>query len=569
MKLFQIAAWAGLMFIVFATNAAARGQARVDVTFSTTQTTVPGQSIFVLGDLPELGANDLRFAVKLEPSSYPVWKATVSLPAGRAYSYRFFRRNDAAGQWGNSGNGTALGSVVNAVTPGAVVSGAKATLYHSGWDAPILWWRAAGSGAAYTPAPMYRVGPGRTAGESRWAARDFGDAGRRIEFYFTNQSQTQRDPVQDGVNNDDQYVSALDTLFVQDGNVFAYVPPTNASGPIKRYTTSGQSPTSTNTGFVSSVMGEWRGYRVITPRGYDQQPTRRYPVLYLHDGQNVFEPGSFGDWLADSTAERLTRLGLMREVILVGMDNTSNRLNDYAAPDSGGWSNGRYLTYVVNELKPLIDAQYRTLAGPQDTGVLGSSMGGQASLWFGWDRPDVFTRLGVFSGAWSVFTSGFYDRVRNQPRREALRIYLDSGDSGTASDLFWTTVNLRDNLINPARAGGVGGASALEGDLRHTYGPGQIHNEGAWAARLPGCLEFLFPASEVPNELANVPTARPGDVNDDNAVNIDDLYAFEQGAPGARSTLDVNRNGALDSAADRAALVTELRSGESQDATAG
>jgi predicted alpha/beta superfamily hydrolase len=569
MKLFQIAAWAALMFIVFATNAAAHGQARVDVTFSTTQTTVPGQSIFVLGDLPELGANDLRFAVKLEPSSYPLWKATISLPAGRAYSYRFFRRNDAAGQWGNSGNGTALGSVVNAVTPGAVVSGAKATLYHSGWDAPILWWRAAGSGAAYTPAPMHRVGPGRSAGESRWAARDFGDAGRRIEFYFTNQSQTQRDPVQDGVNNDDQYVSQLDTLFVQDGNVFAYVPPANASGPVKRYTTSGQSPTSTSTGFVSSVMGEWRGYRVITPRGYDQQPTRRYPVLYLHDGQNVFEPGSFGDWLADSTAERLTRLGLVREVILVGMDNTSNRLNDYAAPDSGGWSNGRYLTYVVNELKPLIDAQYRTLAGPQDTGVLGSSMGGQASLWFGWDRPDVFTRLGVFSGAWSVFNSGFYDRVRNQPRREALRIYLDSGDSGTASDLFWTTVNLRDNLINPARAGGVGGAPALEGDLRHTYGPGQIHNEGAWAARLPGCLEFLFPAREAPNELANVPTARPGDVNDDNAVNIDDLYAFEQGAPGARSTLDVNRNGALDSSADRAALLTELRAGETQDATAG
>lgn len=550
-------------------SATAAAQPRVDVTFSTTQTTVPGQSIFVLGDLPELGANDLRFAVKLEPSSYPLWKATVSLPAGRAYSYRFFRRNDAAGQWGNASNGTALGSVVNAVTPGAVASNARATLYHSGWDAPILWWRTAGSGAAYTPVTMHRVGPGRNAGESRWAARDFGDAGRRIEFYFTNQSQTQRDPVLDGVNNDDQYVSALDTLFVQDGNVFAYVPPTSASGPIKRYTTSGQNPSTTSTGFVSSVMGEWRGHRVITPRGYDQQPTRRYPVLYLHDGQNVFEPGSFGDWLADSTAERLTRLGVMREVILVGMDNTSNRLNDYAAPDSGGWSNGRYLTYVVNELKPLIDAQYRTLTGPQDTGVLGSSMGGQASLWFGWDRPDVFTKLGVFSGAWSVFTSGFYDRVRNQPRREALRIYLDSGDSGTASDLFWTTVNLRDNLINPARAGGVGGASALEGDLRHVYGPGQIHNEGAWAARLPGCLEFLFPASEAPNELANVPTARPGDVNDDNAVNIDDLYAFEQGAPGARSTLDVNRNGALDSAADRAALVTELRSGESQDASAG
>jgi pimeloyl-ACP methyl ester carboxylesterase len=227
-----------------------------------------------------------------------------------------------------------------------------------------------------------------------------------------------------------------------------------------------------------------------------------------------------------------------------------------------------YLKFLVSELKPFIDKKYSTYTNRENTFVAGSSMGGQASLWFGWDRPDVFGRLGVFSGAWSVFTTGFYDKVRAEAKR-SVRIYLDSGDSGASQDLFWTTVNLRDNLINPARASGAAGPFALERDLRYAYGPGQSHNEAAWAARLPGCLEFLLPASEAPNELASLPSARPADVNDDALVTIEDLYAWEQGTPAPASSLDVDRDGTFEPQEDRAALLSALRGGEATDLAAG
>ncbi|MDX2116267.1 MAG: alpha/beta hydrolase-fold protein [Planctomycetota bacterium] len=540
----------------------ARAQLREDVAFSISETTVPGQSIFVLGSLPELGGNDLRFAVKLEPSTYPVWKATISLPRGVTYSYRYYKRNDAAGAWDSSVGTTPLGDgPISASTGPAPAEPRKTVFAHTNFAAPIIQWRPAGTTGAFVAQPMHDVGPGRTAGERRWAARGFSAPGARIEFFITDAQSPGRIPA--GATN---FLTTLDRLFVQDAAAFSYLPPAALDPPRKLYTTTGFAPTTTSTGFFSPAMNEWRGYRVILPRGYDQHPLRRYPVLYLHDGQNVFEPGRFGDWLADETAERLVRLGTMREVILVGMDHTNNRITDYAAPDSGGWSNGRYLTHVVSELKPLIDAAHRTLAGPQETGVLGSSMGGQASLWFGWDRPDVFTRLGVFSGAWNVFTTGFYNRVRAQPMRPALRIYLDSGDSGASQDLFWTTVDLRDNFINPARASGAGGPYVLERNLRHVYGPDDQHNELAWARRLPGALEFLFPAHESPDELSGVPSARPQDVDDNDLANIEDLYAWETAAPGPASTLDVDRDGVLDEEADRAALLASLRSNEIADA---
>ena len=554
----SVARRAAFLFATLVLALPALAQDRQDVTFAINQVTVPGQSVFLLGDLPELGGNDIRFSVKLEPSTYPVWKATVSLPVNKTYAYRYYIRTDAAGQWGNAANGTALGAgVITASTATVALEPATKTVFvHSTFSPPVLWWRPLGASGNFTSVAMHEVGPGRSAGggnpaERRWVARGFASPRQTIEFFFSNESFTQFDPVDSTTLR-----TALDRALVQDANVFTYVPAPAISAPIKRYTLSGTTP---STSVFSTAMNETRRYRVITPRGYDQHPTRRYPVLYLHDGQNVFEPGAFGDWLADETASRLTRQGLMREVIMVGADNGPNRLNDYAAPDSGGWSNGRYLTFMRDELKPIIDAQYRTLAGPNDTGILGSSMGGQASLWFGWDASSVYTKLGVFSGAWNIFTAGFYDRVRAQPKRTALRIYLDSGDSGTAQDLFWTTVNLRDNLINPGRAGGVGGAYVLERDMRYNYGPGQIHNEGAWAQRLPKCLEFLFPTAEAPDELAGLPSARPTDIDDDGDTDIEDLYAWEQGTPAPTSTLDADRDGVTELVQDRAVVVTALR----------
>ncbi len=535
----------------------ARADQREDVLFSVNTATVFGESIFILGDLPELGGNDLRFSVKLEPNTYPVWKATISLPVNRTYTYRYYERNDAAGQWGNVSNGVVIAGPFTASTSIIPLDPpTKTVFYHSTTTPPVLWWRQ-GTGA-FVPITMHEVGPGRTPSEKRWAARRFGESRRSPDFYFTSDAGTARDPAIGS------YSTALDELLVQDAHLFTYVPAPSITGPIKRYTTTGANPSTPSTSLFSAAMNETRRYRVITPRGYDQHATRRYPVLYMHDGQNVFENGAFGTWNADETAESMTRLAQMREVILVGADHGPNRISDYAAPDSGGFANARYLTFMQTELKPLIDANYRTLTGPDDTGILGSSMGGQASMWFGWDASNIFRRIGAFSGAWNVNTSGFYNRLMAQPRRDLL-IYLDSGDSGPAADNFWITVNLRDNLINPARASSVGGPYVLERDLRYHYGPGQQHNEPAWAARLPECYEFLYPATESPNELADEPSAAPADVNDDDAQDIEDLYAWEQGNPGPDSTLDGDRDGTVEPVEDRVALLALLRSQELAD----
>lgn len=527
---------------LLASGAMAQERQSVPFSVSYNQTQV-GQSVFVVGSLPELGGNDMTKAVKLEPSQWPLWRGTISLPAGRAYTYQLLRRNDGPGTLGSTAGTITIGPVVSATTdaPSPEPSpAAKAVVYLSGINPPTIHWRAAGSGAAFSSRAMTAIGPGRSAGESRWIAWDLqGDGGRprrTIEFYFTGPS-GQRDPV---VGNN--YTTPLDALLVQDANVYSYVP---AAAPgVARRDYNPASPPFINS---TNLGGEQRRYRVFLPRGYDQHTTLRYPVLYMHDGQNVFESGPFGTWDADDTGPRLMRQGLMREVIIVGVDNTSNRLTNYAAPDSGGQAD-RYVRFIRDELKPLIDAQYRTRPGPDDTGAVGSSMGGQVSLYMGWDYPETFRRIGAMSGAWSVFTSGFYDRVFAQAKRP-IRIYLDSGDAGTANDGYWSTFNLRDALMRKSPG------YALEEDLRHRIGIGQQHNEAAWAARLPECFNFLFPAVEDDNPLLALASGASADVNDDGEADVDDLY--EQVALGR----DVNLDGSAD-VADIGAMIAYLRRNE-------
>ena len=192
-------------------------------------------------------------------------------------------------------------------------------------------------------------------------------------------------------------------------------------------------------------------------------------------------------------------------------------------------------------------------------------MGGQVSLYAGWDFAGTFTRIGAMSGAFQISGSGgsssvFYNRVQSQPRR-AIRLYLDSGDAGPASDNYWPILNLRDNFINPARAGGGPGVSSvLEGDLRHTVGQGMQHNEAAWAARLPGAYTFLYPASEDQGDLFAL-FGPAFDVNADGFVTLDDL-ALQSLAP-----IDVNSDASV-TAADAGALAGYLRREEGLDVAA-
>jgi len=156
--------------------------------------------------------------------------------------------------------------------------------------------------------------------------------------------------------------------------------------------------------FASEVLGNRRAIDVYVPPGYDAHPEARYPVLYMHDGQNVFDAATsaFGmEWRADETAERLIRDGAIRPILIVAIGSTPARIDEYTAHADGrrriGGKGDQYARFVMEELKPFIDATYRTKPGRADTAVVGSSLGGLISLRIAERYADRVSMCGVLS----------------------------------------------------------------------------------------------------------------------------------------------------------------------------
>jgi predicted alpha/beta superfamily hydrolase len=254
------------------------------------------------------------------------------------------------------------------------------------------------------------------------------------------------------------------------------------------------------TAFRDSTNIAGRTIRVYLPRGYNEHTNRFYPVLYLHDGQNLFlGQGTFGCWNADTNAAREIRFGRMRETILVGIDNTAARLREYQPPACLDGIADRYAAFLVDEVKPYVDATYRSLPDADHTGTLGSSMGGLVSIYLGWAFPQVFRRIGAMSTAfWRCEDT--MNALAVPPARP-IRLYLDSGDTGDfTSDGLALSMQARDNLL---RNGYV-----LNRDVDHTIGYGHNHNEYWWDRRLPRALQFLFPTRDEANRILDS-TAHP------------------------------------------------------------
>src|SRR5438093_10655138 len=171
-------------------------------------------------------------------------------------------------------------------------------------------------------------------------------------------------------------------------------------------------------------------YRVFLPGGYTENTLERYPVLYMHDGQNLFfkEEAFLGNsWRTDEVLRMLDRMNAIEEVVVVGI-YSSERMSEYTLP--GYEDYGRFL---VETLKPLIDAKYRTLAGPTDTAVMGASLGGVASFSLGWQWPDVFGKVACLSSTFT-FRDDLLERISLEAKRK-IRIYLDSGCRATTTTL--------------------------------------------------------------------------------------------------------------------------------------
>ena len=149
------------------------------------------------------------------------------------------------------------------------------------------------------------------------------------------------------------------------------------------------------TDFHSKLLDNYRNVIIWLPPGYNKlrNVQKKYPVLYMHDGQNLIDPKtSFAgkDWRVDETAVKLSKAKRMSEIIVVGIYNTSDRLAEYSDSEKGD----RYLNFIIDELKPFIDNNYRTIPQREHTAIMGSSMGGLISFIAGWKYYDVFSMAG-------------------------------------------------------------------------------------------------------------------------------------------------------------------------------
>src|SRR5437762_3682610 len=141
---------------------------------------------------------------------------------------------------------------------------------------------------------------------------------------------------------------------------------------------------------LASPSGIEHRFRVFLPPGYHENTLKRYPVLYMHDGHNLFlkEEAFVGNtWRTDEVLNMLDKMNAIEEAIVVGI-HPNDRMAEYTAP--GYEDYGRFL---VETLKPLIDAKYRTLSGPAETALMGSSLGGVVSFYLGWQWPEVFGKV--------------------------------------------------------------------------------------------------------------------------------------------------------------------------------
>jgi predicted alpha/beta superfamily hydrolase len=237
---------------------------------------------------------------------------------------------------------------------------------------------------------------------------------------------------------------------------------------------------------ASPQLGNARDILALLPESHGTGI--RYPVVYMHDGQNLFDPvTSFArQWDAGSAMRILALEGI--EAILVGLPNAGPRRIDEYSPFAdgrlGGGSGDDYLDFVSDTVKPLVDASFDTMPGRAHTYTAGSSMGGLISLWAFFRHNEVFGGAAAFSPALWFARRAIFGRIEAMPSPPG-RIYLDAG-TAEGPMLLAHVARLRAILIEKGYRTGR--------DLRFVIERKGRHDEESWGRRLPGALRFLLSA---------------------------------------------------------------------------
>lgn len=231
--------------------------------------------------------------------------------------------------------------------------------------------------------------------------------------------------------------------------------------------------------FRSNFVSKNRTIIVWLPPSYKKEKEKHYPVLYMHDGQNVFDPKTSYvgfDWRADETVTKLIKQNKIEEIIIVAIYNTSDRLDEYSDCHKGE----NYLKFIIYELVPFIDINYRTIRKKENTAVMGSSMGGLSSLLMVLKHFDYFSKAACLSSSFYFGNNKIFKLIDDYNfEKKHLKIYFDCGEDGKkdAQRMF-------SSLISKGLS--------LGEDFDFFYDKGAVHSETAWANRLERPLLFLF-----------------------------------------------------------------------------
>jgi predicted alpha/beta superfamily hydrolase len=488
-----------MAFCIFLTASAWAGSPlRPSVRFSITNDAGLGSEWFVVGNHPDLGAWNPAKAIKLVYSTSNIWWGDIGVQAGTALEYKFVKRLTSA---------TLICSETNAVwwpdganlqaqvpaEPAAPFSGKRVEFYSDMTNVNLVYSMLASASfsatGAWSTVAMTKIGPGLRAGEWRHVAEGVGTEGEWMRFTFNGRRNGA--DTWEGAWDGQDYWTPLDAMIVRDRQVFNYLPPSNE--------VSANRVISTNVG--SSVAGiAGRDVRIYLPRGYTENTTRRYPVVYMSDGQNVFLPSdSAVSWGAETTADAEIKGGRMRETIIVGVPCASDRTIEYLPHmDTNSGKKGKanlYADYLVHNVRPTIDTHFRTKNDRGNTGCIGSSSGGLLSMYLGtW--TNVFGLVGAASGVYNDSFCPNYMAWLESARPHEAKVWMDVGTGETnlsGTDLYQSNFDLYWYLM--------GFGYVPNADLRFMIGCGQDHNEAAWASRLPEIYRFLLDVREELNGL--------------------------------------------------------------------
>lgn len=238
-------------------------------------------------------------------------------------------------------------------------------------------------------------------------------------------------------------------------------------------------------------LDRYRRIWVYLPQDYETS-TKSYRVLYMHDGQNVFDASTSyaGEWMVDETLTDLENQG-HETAIVVAIDNGAlHRMDEYSPfknSQYGGGEGDAYLDFIIETLKPKIDTQFRTLKGPENTGIMGSSMGGLISHYAYFRNPEVFGKSGIFSPSY-WFSKEYYSYTTSRGKTGSPRIYLLAG--ALEPGLIKSIQGMKDAMMK---------AGFLSSDLKIVVEADGQHSEWFWAREFKDAFLWLFNSEEVSN----------------------------------------------------------------------